>query len=409
MRALSKIRVFAVLTASAGAALIAGCSSGDDKVDSNRAPVDGNPVDGGANLPTCGEGGTTAEAGMSTDGSASAGDAGTDGAVSSDGGSSAVMCGGKQCYTGQSCVGGACAFGCTGTHVPGDYATVQSAVSALQGVGGTICLTAATYEDVNIWYPLTLQGISPAQSILSSISISSNDVTIKGLGVGALSIASSATVIDCKVSTRNHNSSPYSAGILISAGGSVSLDVSLDGLDVSDTNGTAISITPEQTTPSATVKVKVQNSYIHDSGSGLAFGPNTNPSSSAAQYLTIVNNTFANNAVALVQAWYSGGTASFYNNIFYKNNVAVNLDVKGDAFFGSNALFDNTTNYMGFVVDGPGYVKSDLLLDMSVTPPGLLAGSPCIGAADPQYAPAQDFWGNPRSSRPDIGAVQSVP
>jgi hypothetical protein len=74
---------------------------------------------------------------------------------------------------------------------------------------------------------------------------------------------------------------------------------------------------------------------------------------------------------------------------------------------GNNALFGNTANYYGMAVDGPGYVKSDPLLDTTVTPPRLGQGSPARGAADPGHAPAKDFWGRTRGQSPDIGAVQN--
>jgi hypothetical protein len=44
------------------------------------------------------------------------------------------------------------------------------------------------------------------------------------------------------------------------------------------------------------------------------------------------------------------------------------------------------------------------------TPPGILSGSPCLGAATSGHAPATDFWGNARSTTSeDIGAVAGPP
>ena len=52
-------------------------------------------------------------------------------------------------------------------------------------------------------------------------------------------------------------------------------------------------------------------------------------------------------------------------------------------------------------------MKSDPLLQTSVTPPTLGAGSPARGAGNKQLAPATDYWGNARGASIDLGCVQS--
>src|SRR5208283_4808721 len=61
-------------------------------------------------------------------------------------------CGGEVCYAGETCADGGCQLsGCNGVTVPGDYATVQSAVNAFtigtSHPGGTICLGAGTFDE----------------------------------------------------------------------------------------------------------------------------------------------------------------------------------------------------------------------------------------------------------------------
>jgi hypothetical protein len=91
-----------------------------------------------------------------------------------------------------------------------------------------------------------------------------------------------------------------------------------------------------------------------------------------------------------------------------KNGTALELlGVPSD--WGYNALYSNTTNYAANATAGMGTTESDPMLDTSTTPPGLLSGSPCRGAANPSVAPAHDFWGRPRGSSLDIDAVQSSP
>src|SRR5262249_4341696 len=57
-----------------------------------------------------------------------------------------ALCGGETCRADQSCAGDHCAFTCTGSQVPGDYATVEAAAVALRDVtGAVICLGPASY------------------------------------------------------------------------------------------------------------------------------------------------------------------------------------------------------------------------------------------------------------------------
>src|SRR5262249_23612218 len=97
---------------------------------------------------------------------------------------------------------------------------------------------------------------------------------------------------------------------------------------------------------------------------------------------------------------------SIFNNLLIGNGVGIALSAPV-ATFGNNALYNNVNNYDGVATDGAGYVKTDPLLDTSTTPPGLLSGSPGLGAGDSTKGSPHDFWGRRRGSKVDIGAVQS--
>src|SRR5512139_822524 len=64
-----------------------------------------------------------------------------------------VTCGGSICAAGQTCNAGNCTFGCAGASVPGDYATLQTAVDALAAVGqdATICIGNATLTESQVF------------------------------------------------------------------------------------------------------------------------------------------------------------------------------------------------------------------------------------------------------------------
>lgn len=89
-----------------------------------------------------------------------------------------------------------------------------------------------------------------------------------------------------------------------------------------------------------------------------------------------------------------------YNFALYKSNLSLQI--------GYNALYPNAFDAASDagIGHGPGDVTTDPKLD-GAKPPGLLSGSPCLGAGDPTHAPTYDCFGNPRGARVDIGAVQS--
>ena len=328
----------------------------------------------------------------------------------------AVTCAGKPCFAGQSCVGGACTFtDCTGDHVPGDYATVAAAVSALSGKGGTICLGAQAYDETvgvgTATAPgtLVIQGVSPAQTTLTQLSVESGSaiptVVVKGLSLGSLfmftgtaPVANDVSLSACKV-----------GGISVSAG-SGDVTLSLDGVEVTATSTVAPILSFGTADDGVNARLSIQNSYIHDSG-GIRVSANFAWGVGLLLTTTMTNNTFVNNTTAVDDSsdpccgW--AISHAYSNNLFVDNGVGLSLATLGTV--GNNAFYGNTTNYAGAAVDGPGTVKSDPMLDKSTAPPGLLSGSPCRGAGDASVAPTHDYWGRPRGSSVDIGAVQSSP
>jgi hypothetical protein len=326
-------------------------------------------------------------------------------------------CGGQTCYAGQACVSGACTFTtCTGSQVPGDYATIQDAVNALATADRLeiICLGAGTYaENVDVAEgSIALQGLSSGQTVLTSLTMTyavglgDIDLSIQGVRINALSFRSGA------------NPGAGSASITASSLGSLTIDagyetlsVNLDGVDVSaGAGGAALSIGQSN----GSFALSVENSYIHDSLYGLDYTVGEVPFGTAS--LTLLNNTFERDttAVSIPEGCVdlevcSQPSITSFDNIFASNGVAIETQANDVVTDGSNALFGNTANYAGLATAGAGYVTANPVFDTSTTPPGLLAGSPCRGAANATYATTHDFWGRPRGTRADIGAVQSSP
>jgi hypothetical protein len=192
-----------------------------------------------------------------------------------------------------------------------------------------------------------------------------------------------------------------------------------DEVDISGgTSGTAFTLldnspaAPGNPIPS----VSITNSYIHDSKTGIQVtwgNRGTLDPGGDGLTATFTNNTFENDATSVSVSVTADSSdtpviaQSFTNNLFVGNGLALDLTQAGSE--GNNAYYSNTTNLMGMAAPATGDVEANPLLDMSTTPPGLLAGSPCRGAANPATATSHDFWGHPRGTTPDIGAVQSSP
>jgi hypothetical protein len=190
----------------------------------------------------CGSRGRTNQQPDARDTRSDSGSAGSDSGTSSDSGSSAGTCGGKTCYAGQSCVSGECSFtACSGSHVPGDYATIQAAINALTNGGGsgTICLAAQTYtENLSlITGRVTIEGVSPSQSSISALQMTyafegNVGVSLMGLSITSVSIQPSANPGNGTASFTACSIGTIAIGGGLEPGG-VSIAASLDGVDLS--------------------------------------------------------------------------------------------------------------------------------------------------------------------------------
>ena len=411
----SALLLLSLAACSAASRSISTDAGGSPPADAHDATADVLPVSDGGSPDAGGHDGATGDAGSThPDGSGAAdasdggaGDATVDG--SAEGGAWGTTCGGAQCYAGQSCVGGACAWtGCTGSHVPGDYATVQAAVTALGSGGGTICLGAQTYAEsvqASPATPLTLQGISPSQTTLTSIIVSGGGgVTLQGMtlqGVTTSAASGNLVVRNCTIDA----SSTGNFGVDVQVIGGA-LDVTLDGVDVRAGTSTAVRFLVQDFTSNFVTGV-IENSYIHDSSVGFQYVDQTGNGAGPFATVSLVNDTFLNDGTALLLDTQDPGVSvSYYDDVIRGSTLAVNLSQYVTAASGTNDYFGNTTNFGGSALDGAGDLKSDPVLLSTTTPPAPGAGSPLIRAGDAAHATPHDFWGNPRGTQADLGAVQ---
>jgi len=390
-------------------ALAAGCGSGSG---ASGSSVDS---DAGAEAARDDSGGSRLDSGRYEAGSDGGGaDASRSEAGADDAGEDASTCGGTICYAGQTCVSGQCGFvGCSGVNVPGDYATVQAAITGLGSVGGTICLAAQTYSEslgIDNFPPygatLTIQGVSSSRTSITALLVEaygSPSVTVRGVSFGSLRVDTSdgypvGTEVNVSVTASK-------LGSFSLTGKGSTANVTLDGVDVS---GMKLAMGDDGVKFNLTVK----NSYIHDASDyGLQATSTFETANGGTANIRLINDTFANNgtAIAIGPSYTTSQLfllAYVSNDLIVNNTLGIDGPLQGAT---NNALFGNTTNYSGGATTGSGYVTTDPKLDPSTVPPGLLPSSPCRGAGDSTQAPPEDFWGRPRGGAPDIGAVQSSP
>lgn len=324
-----------------------------------------------------------------------------------------IPCGQTFCRVDQTCNAGKCAFSCTGSTVPGDYATVQNAVDALAATGkdATICLDEHTYTEAQIIIKdpgahkksLTIIGLSMDRSKIAGDVYVLNQggfgaVTFQGvhLAGGATSTAlqlgdnptTKVSLLACRLSGQTGVTS-YDGELLV------------DGCDIAVGKGYGVESFNNGSLPA---KVTVQNSYIHGCGAGVSAGTMGGNVNMDFRFL---DDTVVGCGDGLSLSVDTSMTALYANSIFTGETVGVRRTGAGtQVTHGHNALWGNVSNYVG-AADGPGYVKADCLLDTTGPAPALKPGSPCLGAGDPSVAPATDFYGVPRGAKADIGAVQS--
>jgi hypothetical protein len=321
-----------------------------------------------------------------------------------------IACGNTQCRADQECVAGKCQFACTGVSVPGTYPDLPSALTALQHVGGTICLGAqpyligmGPYYGFTLDKSITLIGPSAAETALSvslrlqESSTTSASFVAKGIYFGGgvdittqQGASNSYSFIGCKLMGPAANGS-WAFGLCTN--GSTSLLI--DGCDISGPVGrVGVSVNVcASSAPAMPSTVVIENSWLHDSSSAI--------SSNAPYPMRVLGNTIANCQLGINGT--SQASLLIANNIFDNDVTAFDADLSGQ--FGArhnNALFQ-ITNPRPLQ---PGDVTADPQLDSSSTPPSLKPTSPCIGAGDPALGPDHDYWAATRAPGVNLGAVQ---
>ena len=318
-----------------------------------------------------------------------------------------VTCGGSVCRADQTCSTGVCTFGCVGSHVPGDYATIQGAIDALAATGtdSTICLAATQYAESTIY----VRDSASHHKALKIIGESMARTTINA-EVHVQAGWASVLIQGVHISVPNTRTALYSQGpdltvklVGTKLSGLTGIDayqrqdLSLDGCEIAADGGYGLSMFANVSGP---LTARVENSYFHG---GYAVKSSTN---GYAIDLALINNTVKD---AEVGVDLSGATTAVVANNIFTGATSYAMQWLAPAMITreNNALWNNVTNYGGLASDGAGYLKTDCLLETSGRVPTLRAGSPCLAAGDGAVGSTHDFYGAPRGASPDLGAVEA--
>lgn len=287
-----------------------------------------------------------------------------------------ATCGGIVCRDGAVCVAGACERTCTGAAVPGDYATLQGAVSALAATGGTICLAPGDYaEYVRVppsVAPMHIVGVSAAKTSIQHLELATHGslrgVKVRqGVVVRPMSPSdypgTSLEIVGCNltyedavdtngnradvpallfartyprdaaqatakapVAIRGTRIASETTGGAIFLDGPAALELTLDGVDLSARYGTALAIAPYATpfAPSAELRVAIMSSYIHHSARGVAsFAAGVVGSNLLA--VEARNNTFLGVSGVALRVATPLAAVQHFGNLFVENGTAVDM------------------------------------------------------------------------------------
>ncbi len=362
-------------------------------------------------------------------------DAGEDASGSEDGGADAAidapaidalvidppqMCGTETCRAGETCDQGTCmAPSCGGAAVPGDYATIQAAATALAAAGAdaTICLGNRVYpapasgnaifinDPDNHGATLRIVGQGRDRSRITgrfSIGRGWGTVTFEGVEITA----------------------PTAEAILIGEGQTPDVEVLASrlrgptGIEALQrvnlrVEGTVFAVSTyglsllHSSSTGGPMRVRVENSVFRDDGVAIR----ANSTYAGKMFVTVVGSTFrgVDHGIRLGDVALGGDiTATISSSIFTDiSQRALAWTVDDTVTHTRNALWGNGVNYFGVASAGVGYVTQDCLLTPASPAPGLAASSPCRDAGDPAHATTHDFYGVARGSLPDIGAVEA--
>ncbi len=309
-------------------------------------------------------------------------------------------------------------FSCSGATVPGSYASIGAAASALGGSATvqTICLSARTYtESPTLYGNLEIIGVSAQDTTINgSVTVATtrdgSTLDLQGLRItGGVEVQDRAaaehttTFSDCIIDVSNQH------GVHIERDDSGTPHVTIERCQVEGGAATAgIYLYDYGYNVTDRVNLVVRDSWIHDGTWGIRTAVTRSSTRSPDQRVTLVGNTIEGSSYGIYAAGRGGGSTLFTirNNIITDNSRGFYWNGSGSMTNDTNLYWANSSaNFYGSATGGSNRVTTDPSLD-SGTPPAPAAGGSADGAGSTSGASSTDHWTNPRPSPPSIGAVE---
>lgn len=306
------------------------------------------------------------------------------------------------------------ATSCSGIMIPGDYPTLRAALSANVDTGGLFCLPADWAEQIE-WMDLGN----------ARFEIAGMGQDFKTAGVLKLSCTGCSFVLrDLALSTfafMNHggdSNTKFQISRVTIAGvrefetfvdtfaGDVSIEQTKclsDRLAIFLYGSPRIAI--DRSLFNGGLLIVNETHLISSEGPTLRISNSVSKGALSLEYLDgfVVNNTITNGAHAGVYC--IDGSLILKNNLITGNAIGFHNN-RCSVVSKANAILENGSNYGGTAAPSPADYRGPLGLDTTANPVRPAAASPLIGFGDPEDAPQHDYFGQPRSSRIDVGAVQ---
>src|SRR5262249_30365073 len=143
-------------------------------------------------------------------------------------------------------------------------------------------------------------------------------------------------------------------------------------------SGIELALCSASSTSTRAGTILIENSWLHDTGEPFQ------PLSPVTYVLT--GDSFLGTAYVIdVNAGVLAQT-TVVNSLFANN---AGLSTEAPSVHHHNAFFSTGGDFGA----SPGDVTTNPLLDTTSSPPSLMPGSPCKGAADPATSSDHDYWG----------------
>ncbi|MEC8378946.1 MAG: putative metal-binding motif-containing protein [Myxococcota bacterium] len=317
--------------------------------------------------------------------------------------------------------------GCVGSSVPGDYPNLQSALISLQNssVVETICLSPGTYSgDYSVGGNIELIGTAREEVFIDG------RVTLNSSVNGSETILARISVLDGVEATDNgiaterfyyledgsFTSTSEYYGVYLERNSGKTINLSIERSELEGhyyPQRAALAIVDDSINPNGVMRVFVSDSWLRDSAGGIYLSHFGNYYNYPQLYLEATNNSMTGNDSGIYfLTQYSALEIVMYNNLYFNMSAGWywgNYSSIGDVFWDYSVFSSYFYLYSGSNLHDTNLLMANPALDPDFLEPIPTSASPLIGYGDSSFMSGLDYFRNPRSNYPMIGAFEVEP